>query len=229
MILDLVKLMSDDAYYTEDHVLYLVDKYRMLVLNKKYDNKDYDIPQSNYQTVDVNLDYDGEYVTSTDELPNTMGIGVSQVYPLDFFRGEITLVSKDRIKYVGHNKYLQNIIYAAIGNDNKLYLTSNNAQYKYLKKVKYTGIFENPREVAELNDNSTSFDELDVKLPLEEGLIPQVIEYVVKDLVGATYRPRDQYNNASDDLADIASFIRRYMKQNLTNNIDNDDDKDNKN
>ena len=44
MILDLIKLMSDDAYYNEEHVLYLVDKYRMFVLDKKYANKDYDIP-----------------------------------------------------------------------------------------------------------------------------------------------------------------------------------------
>lgn len=228
MILDLVKLMSDDAYYNEEHVLYLVDKYRMLVLDKKYANKDYDIPLSNYQTVNVNLKYDGEKLTSTEELPTTMGIGVTSVYPMDFFRGEITLVSKERIKYVGRNKYLQNIIYAAIGDDNKLYLTSNNAQYKYIDKVRYNGIFENPRDIINANRTDDTQDELDYNFPLEEGLIPMVIEYVVKDLIGATYRPRDQYNNASDDLADIASFIRRYMKQNLTNNIDQDDNKDNK-
>lgn len=226
MILDLIKLMSDDAYYNEEHVLYLVDKYRMFVLDKKYANKDYDIPLSNYQTVNVDLTFDGDKLVSVNELPSTMNIGIKSVYPLDFFRGTITLVSKERIKYVGHNKYLQNVIYGTIGNDNKLYLTSSNAQYKYLQQVKYNGIFENPRDVNAANNDGTQ-DELDYKFPLEESLIPSVIEYVVKDLIGATYRPRDQYNNASDDLSDIASFIRRYMKQNLTNNIDNDNNKDN--
>ena len=64
-----------------------------------------------------------------------MKIGNQKVYPTDFFQGEITLVSRERLRYVGHNKYLKNIIYCALGPDNHLYFKSSNPQHLYLKKV----------------------------------------------------------------------------------------------
>ena len=51
-------------------------------------------------------------------------------------------VSKERFKYVGHNKYLRNIIYCTLGPDNHIYFNSANPQFKYLKKARVTGIFE---------------------------------------------------------------------------------------
>jgi hypothetical protein len=34
----------------------------------------------------------------------------------------------------------------------------------------------------------------------------------VKDVLGASLRPKDRDNNASDDLANIAAFVRQNMK-----------------
>jgi hypothetical protein len=53
---------------------------------------------------------------------------------------------------------------------------------------------------------------MDVEFPLEADLIPQMIELIVKELLGVNYRPKDNVNNSSDDLADIAAFVRRNMK-----------------
>mgnify|MGYP007131985055 CR=1 FL=1 len=67
-----------------------------------------------------------------------------------------------------------------------------------------TGIFENPEEVAKLSceDNEEeSCDILDKDFPLEEALVPVLIELCVKELSGAVYRPEDNRNNASDDLS----------------------------
>ena len=38
MCLDLLKGMSDDFTYTEDHVAYLLDKFRALLLKQRYGN-----------------------------------------------------------------------------------------------------------------------------------------------------------------------------------------------
>lgn len=86
-----------------------------------------------------------------------------------------------------------------------------------------TGIFENPDKAAELECNSDSTgqcDVLDRDFPLEEGLVSTVIELVVKYLSGAVYRGKDTVNNASDDLSDIASFIRRNMKSDFRKQIE---------
>jgi hypothetical protein len=60
----------------------------------------------------------------------------------DLFNIMTAFVSKDRFKYVGHNKYLKNIIYTTLGPDNHIYLNGSNPQFLYLKKAKVTGIFE---------------------------------------------------------------------------------------
>ena len=57
-------------------------------------------------------------------------------------------------------------------------------------------------------------------VPIEEDLIPVLTETVVKDLLGALYRPADEQNNMSDDLANIYSFIKRNIKSGLQKQIE---------
>ena len=127
------------------------------------------------------------------------------------------------MRYVGHNKWLQNIIYASLGPDSHLYFKSSNPQYLYLKKAKMTGIFEDTDKAAELecpSEEGKVCDIMDKKFPLEEGLVASVIELTVKYLNGAAYKPTDSTNNAADDLSNIMTFIRRNMKSNLQKQIE---------
>jgi len=39
-----------------------------------------------------------------------------------------------------------------------------------------------------------------------------MLELIVKELLGVNYRPKDKTNNDIDDLADLASYVRRNMK-----------------
>ena len=124
-------------------------------------------------------------------------------------------VSKDRFKFVGHNKYMRNIIYCTLGPDNHIYFNSANPQFKYLKKARFTGIFEDAEKANELacdSSSDTKCDIMDADFPLETPLIPQMIELIVRELLGVNYRPKDNQNNSNDDLADLASFVRRNMK-----------------
>ena len=133
-----------------------------------------------------------------------MQIGTPRVYPLDYYQGEITYVSRDRMRYVGYNKFLQNIIYCSIGPDNYLYFKSFNPQYLYLEKVKFTGIFQDSMQASDLqcpDDNGDIIcNSIDRTFPIEDALIPPLIELVVKELTNSIYRPEDESNNAKDDL-----------------------------
>ena len=85
MILDEVKLLSDDSYYTEDHVIYLINKYRAQLLEKKYAQQKDNIPESNYQTITLNLelittpldacDEEAIHLRSIEELPILLSVG----------------------------------------------------------------------------------------------------------------------------------------------------------
>lgn len=232
IVLDELKLSADDAYFTEEHVVFLLGKYRGLLLKQQYKDVKKEIPESNFQTLCLDLIQvpaiagepceGGTYLRSKEKIPFLMNITTPRVYTEDYYQGDITYVSRERMKYVGYNRWLPNIIYASIGPDNYLYFKSFNPQYLYLEKAKLTGIFEDPEKAAqfECDKSEGSCDILDMPFHLEEALIPQVVQLVVKELSGSIYKPKDDENNSSDDLSELAAFIRRNVKSDLQKQIE---------
>lgn len=216
MVLDELKLYSDDALYTEEHVMFLLGKYRTFLLKQRYSDVKKQIPESNYQTICLDLIEvpaisgepceGGSYLRSKEKIPFLMKIGNPMIYPIDYYQGDITYVSRERMRYVGYNKYLRNIIYASIGPDNYLYFKSFNPQYLYLEKVKVTGIFEDAIAASDLQcSDGAECDILDRVFPIEDALVPPMIELVVKEILSAEYRPEDDTNDAKDELSDVAT------------------------
>lgn len=227
LCLDELKLTSDDSHFVEEHVLFLADKYRGLLIKQHYKDIRKEIPESNYQTICVDLKQvnaiDGtpcagaDYMKSLQEIPNMMQVGKQKISSLDYFQGNFAYTNNERFKYVGNNKYLKNQIYGTIAPDNHLYLKSSNPQMYYLEKVKVTGIFEDSSKAAELQCPNSSgekpCDVMDMEFPIEEALIPPMIELIVKELSGHAYQPADNENNATDDLDRLANYIARNMKE----------------
>ena len=214
MVLDELKGMSDDFTFTEYHIAFLLGNYRSFILKQRYytDIKKA-ISESNYQTICLDLIEvpaisgevceGGSYLRSKDKIPVTLMIGNPRVYPIDYYQGEIAYISRDRMRYVGYNKWMKNIIYCSIAPDGYLYFKSWNPQFLYLEKVKFTAIFENAKEVSGLTcdgDEGTACDFLDRTFPIEEALVPPLIELVVNELRKAEYAPSDEENNADDNL-----------------------------
>lgn len=217
MVLDELKGMSDDFTFTEDHVAFLCNNYRSFLLKQRYysDIKKA-ISESNYQTICLDLIEvpaingepceGGSYLRSKDRIPVTLMIGNPRVYPIDFYQGDIAFISRDRMRYVGYNKWMKNIIYCSIAPDGYLYFKSWNPQFLYLEKVKFTAIFEDAARVSELtcdNDEGSACNLLDRTFPIEEALVQPLIELVVNELKRAEYSPSDEQNNADDDLDEV--------------------------
>lgn len=214
MCLDELKGTSDDFTYTEEHVMFLLSKYRAFLLKQRYSDVKKQMPESNYQTICLDLIEvpaicgepceGGNYLRSVDRIPFTMQIGAPRVYPIDYYQGDIAFVSRDRMRYVGYNKYLQNIIYCSIAPDGYLYFKSQNPQFLYLEKVKFSAIFQDSLEASRLQcpdaDGNITCDIMDTVFPIEEALVPPLIELVVKELGNAVNNPDDEENNAKDDL-----------------------------
>lgn len=221
MVLDQLKLSVEDSYFTEEHVIFLISNYRNFLLKQRYSDIKKQIPENNYQTICLDLvqisgmpsDYCDEdiYLRSKDKVPFLMQVGSPRVYPIsDYYKGDISYVNRDRMRFTGYNKYLNNIIYASISPDNYLYLKSNNPQFLHLSKVKFTGIFQDTIQASNLecvpceedNISLSNCDILDKQFPIENALIPPLIELVVKELSISVYRPEDNENNSRDDLQD---------------------------
>lgn len=231
LVLDELKLVSDDSTFTEDHVVFLLNRYRTFLLKQRYSDIKKQIPDSNYQSICMDLIQvpaisgepceGGTYLRSSVKVPIPMQIGSPKVTPMDYYQGEITYVSRERMRYVGYNRFLPNIIYCSIGPDQYLYFKSFNPQYLYLEKVKFTGVFENAEKASELECGTSDIcDILDKEFPIEDSLISPLIELVLKELAGPAWKPQDDTNNASDDLANLANFLRSNTKGDLQKQIE---------
>lgn len=217
LVLDEAKGLSDDFTYTEDHIIFLLDKYRAFLLKQRYSDIKKQMPESNYQTICLDLIQvpaisgepceGGTYLRSEEEIPFLMQIGTPRVTSLDYFQGEFNYVSRDRMRYVGYNKFLKNMIYASIAPDKHLYFKSWNPQFLHLEKVQMTGIFQDASQAAMLScGDDKPCEVLETIFPLEEALISPLIELILGELLGATYRPKDEDNNSNDDLSKVANI-----------------------
>ena len=244
LVLDEIKGISDDFSFTEDHILFMIDKYRTYLLKQKYSDVKKQMPESNYQTIKLTLveapsipgdytDFKGPYARTVEAIPFILHIGNPRVfsgtkesnvesddtksdveYNGDYYSGEFTLVSRDRMRYIGYNKYLKNIIYCSIAPDNKLYFksqkicTNGSINRDFLNlDIYFTGIFQNSVKASDLTEEG-NIDIFDRTCPLEEGLIPVLVSLIIKDLTNAEYRPSDTKNNAADDLENKSGISR---------------------
>lgn len=215
MCLDEIKGISDDFTYTEEHVMFMLSNYRAFLLKQRYSDIKKQIPESNYQTICLDLievpavcgePCEGSsYLRSKIKVPFIMQVGAPKVYPVNFYQGDIALISRDRMRYIGHNKFLQNMIYCSIAPDGYLYFKSSNPQFLYLEKVRFTAIFQDSMQASKLQcpdcNEAPICDILDSQFPIEDALIPPLIELIVRELSGASNNPTDNNNNAKDDLA----------------------------
>lgn len=223
MVLDLAKAAtSDDSFWTEDHVIFLLKKYRSFLIKKEQEKQKAttDIASEfEYQQICLNLEkvpaIDGEpctggyYLRTTKKIPKILEDNQPRVYPIDFYQGiNISYIPRDRMRYVGTNKFLQNIIYVSLGPDLHLYLNSSNPQFLYLKKVRMSAVFEDFDEMSSYlcNDDGGSMacDVMDEVFPIREYLVPTLMELVVKELTSAKYQPVDEHNNAADDMSKVS-------------------------
>lgn len=226
MVLDLAKAAtSDDSFFTEEHVIFLLKKYRSFLIKKEEDKQKANTDVASefeYQQICLDLEKTpaidgspctgGYYLRTTNKIPKILDGNQPIIYPIDYYQGiNIIFIPRDRMRFVGTNKFLHNIIYVSLGPDLHLYLKSSNPQFIHLTKIRMSALFEDFDETADyLCDNEATpqiCDVLDMEFPIREYLIPPLMELVVKELTGAKYAPVDSQNNANDDLASIKNQV----------------------
>lgn len=229
--LDAIKALSDDSIVNEEHVLYLLGKYRAMLL-KKYAAAGTVLSEVNYQTICVDLENYQQYacangftLKSKEKLPVMVNAGSPSILLYNGMESEnIIFVSFKRFKAALYNKWANKFVYCTIGEDRHLYLKSNDVESTYLKKLKVRSIFEDFETAQSMecstDDTGVICDVMDSELPIEAALVPELIAYVVKEILGVAYRPKDTKNDAADDLSDLITFIRLNMKKPLQKQIE---------
>ena len=193
MCLDEIKLASDDSYITEDHILFLISKYRAFLLRQKYEKTNMPVSESNYQCILV--------TPNKDIVPEVMSVAKPRVFTITEGEGDtttnfLTYVSPHRYHFIGENRILKPITYCTIDHNKKL-----QCKNKELTSINIYAVFEDIVKVSEFNLDGA--DVLDCECPIESELVSGVQELVVKDALGIAYRPKDTINNGNDDLSTL--------------------------
>ena len=227
-VLDIMKEQSDDAYFTEEHVIFLASHMRNLLLERKYKNSRNQTftPMSDENTQEICLNLEpaemlpagcsGMWLHSIEEIPDTVNVSNTTLSVVsDMIQSTVTFIPPERMPYVGFNRWLKNILYASKSNDGHLYITGSNPQFMYLNKVRMSAVFSDPRKAAELScdpENGGKCNILEMNFPLESALIPSCIELTVQELMGSRYAPEDKKNDAKDGLADASVTQQRHPR-----------------
>lgn len=232
MVLDQNKLSSDDAYIEEEHVKFILSKIRAYLIKNKYEHLKAQIPQSNFQTICIDLepaddiplclnDNDFYLLRSVEKVPDLLLLnnyeGLTQLfvdYGVDL---NFTYVNSVRFENVGYDKWLRMNNYATIGPDGHLYIKSAKPEIRYLENIKLRGVFEDIDTAAELSCELKSDDAtcsvLDTHFPLEEGLVTPLLEMAGNFFYGINSKAKDEANNANDDLHSIEAYLNQIIKE----------------
>lgn len=233
MVLDKIKESTDDSYFNEEHVAFLLDKYRPFLLKQRYSDIRKSISQNNYSRFTITLSttdgtntnlgitynytVDGKVWYSTTTLPRFISLNDDvdeyKVFNIgenstvnNIFKGDYAIIPQERFKYVGENKWLKKFAYVTISPDYLLCVKLADTSLELPTTLLVQGILEDPKkDVSRVLPIVTNY--LDMQYPLEDALVPPLLELVVKDIVESVYRPEDTVNNATDDLAKTAAKI----------------------
>jgi len=201
---DEMKRISDDAFYTNEHVTFLLDKFRSALLKKEYVNLNKRVDEDDYQSIDLTFSKSGKYLVSNEEVPTMFLFASPRVFVTGDIFGEHTIcyVAPDRMPYLGHSTYRKNILYASVI-DNKLYIKSDNPMVEHLESFTIRAVFTD--SVKAYGDDLDTV--IEKKFPLEAHLIEPCIMLCVKELTMGANLNSDDINNSADSGPDIQKGI----------------------
>ncbi len=213
MVFDELKINSDDSVWETDHVVFLLNKYRAFLLKQRYKDLKKDVPFQAYQQLLVEMGDSTILGTaslskSKKTIPNIInfnGIELeSSVSPVlngtvNNFTYDFNLITIDRFKYIGINKWIKNCIYCAF-DYSKYLLMKSSSDVTLPSEAIVNAVLDDPRDIINFMDEKDIPEDLiDLPFPIEEAQVTPILELVIKELGTANYLPEDGLNNAKDD------------------------------
>lgn len=197
MVYDELKINSDDSIWEVDHLIFLLNKYRALLIKQRYGAIKKVIPQTYFQTLDVvmstSVDKSIKQVPSTIELNNSELFFSANTASEDVSR-RVILVPASRFPYVQINKWLNKVVYCSIKPDKYLHIKCMQDRPSI---ISLTVILENPLD--ELTFKASTINPLDMDFPMETSAIHDVISLVAKELGDSKVIPDVEKNNATEE------------------------------
>ena len=225
-IQDLAKVASDDSLLTMGHIRFLMAAMRNAIVSQR----GYKAAEADYQTICVPLQDATEgacdsrvTLRSAVAVPPILRAGIPQAMPPAGLMASTHLMLVDRAKlpFVGHNKWHRSLSYAALDGD-RLVVTGQDGALAYMPKVRLRAIFDDVEAAAAMEcDDNCDMDPCDTdarRFPLQDAMLPSLISACVQEVTRAAWQPRDDANNANDDMSTFAQALAKYTNTAFKNN-----------
>lgn len=210
---------TDDTRYSDDYLLFLVNLKRSFFLRREYNQIRRSIDDDLLFDICLELEHvdasicpecvpseDCDVVRSILPLPKLLELNnrsaIIKVGSIEMFNKPFSLISKERVPYVGTSQFEKNIIYAFPNTDNKIYLKSNNQFYNTLEYINVTILPENPLDLVKYKcDPSNQCYNPEVEIyPVKTWMADIIINTIVEELARLKAIPEDRINNAKQDV-----------------------------
>lgn len=218
-ILENLNVYSDDTKFSEEHIAFMVNNKRNLLLRQYMSNLKKVVPKEAIQVICVPLEIDEncfeniEVLKSINKLPSTLdNTGRSNIidaYVGSRFIKNINIIEYDRLPYLQGDKYNKLQTYVMIDPHFHLVVYNSAGNHLMLESIEVTGVFENPEEAYNMNCNPDEdvCDFLDATYPIESSLIDPLKNQIVRELLLKHQIDKDEINDGEDTVT--ASNRRR--------------------
>lgn len=131
IVLDELKIMSDDSVWEYEHIVALLNKYRAMLIKQRYLDKKVPMPSAFYQTLKIGFDinfYRGKIYKSIKRLPAITGNSMLNLhtflYREDGFKININLINSQQFKVISYNRWPTKEVCATLSQDGYMYVYS---------------------------------------------------------------------------------------------------------
>jgi hypothetical protein len=204
-------LNSDDSRFSNEYILFQVEKARAALIKRNFGKSYRQIPSSLIQPIEMELEMvsDNDFsnldaiIQTVDPLPTLIESAVLNMN-MAFDGGSYTdlkfiLVDKERFPYVGKERYFPNLIYCTIGYDYRLKFKSQFNKYRLLSKVRGGVIAMHPEDAWKYHpDYDTNVDFLTQEYPLDSETLFELSNIITNQLAPTLGIPLDKINNADE-------------------------------
>jgi len=205
-------IATDDTHMSEELISSLIDTKRAMLLKQQYAKNGWHMPTEIKQELcmDVSLvekvsgyTCAGKILSTSIPLPRSIKIkgkeGPLMVRKSDSTVIALNIIPVERVPFLFSNRFTQHLNYCAVDMDGKLILISNNNEFRFLKSIKVTDIFEQPDTVHSLACDTPNVEPWDLDYPVEVAMVDVITDLVVKELTRSLGIPEDRVNDATDE------------------------------
>jgi hypothetical protein len=213
-IIEALRQFSDDTNVSIEHLSFLIDNNRALLLRQKYKDIGQIIPQGIRQRLHFPLELVDDNVfaslnkvlATTTALPRLIESG-------DYMRAlyldggnykdmRFIYVQPERFQYCGNNFDVANVIYVTLNQDYKLNLKALNPSHKLVENIRIWGVFENPKDAWEVSADYDATKDFDTEIyyPIDSDMWVTMKEMILKQIIGSMKIPEDKINSAENEV-----------------------------